>query len=245
MGFFDLFKGGGGSGSGAVRKHAARVANKRSQAPDRWESIQALAQIGTEEAIDALLVRFSYQSEPSITDQEEKNAAYEAVIESGDVAIEPVKRFLRSTDAVAWAIKMLDALLSAEEATTEILGYLETMDLEYERDPEKKLTTLATLEERHDARIVPAVVRFLTDVNETARFHAATTIWAQQNAESVRAELLAALAVEDSVRTRIRLLEGFAARNWDVGEHVEKLKKLMPQGWALDGKGVPRPPAKK
>ncbi len=83
MGFFDLFTGGSGGG-GALKKHAARVANKRAQAPDRWESIQALAQIGTPEAIDALLMRFSYLSDPSITDQEEKDAAYEAVIEARD-----------------------------------------------------------------------------------------------------------------------------------------------------------------
>ena len=86
MGLFDFFKGGAGSkgtaSTSTLRKHAARVANKRAQAPDRWDSIQALAQMGTPEAIEALLVRFSFQTDPSITDQEEKDAAFEAAIEA-------------------------------------------------------------------------------------------------------------------------------------------------------------------
>lgn len=245
MGFFDLFKGGSGGG-GALKKHAARVANKRAQAPDRWESIQALAQIGTPEAIDALLVRFSYLSDPSITDQEEKDAAYEAVIEAGEVAIEPVKRFMRATDAVSWAVRMLDTLLPPGESTAEIISVLGTMDLEYERDPERKLTLLSMLEERRDPRIVGAVSRFLGDVNESARFHACAAIYTQENAADARAELLAALVAEDSVRSRARILAGFAERGWDVGEHAEKLKKQLPTGFGLDAKGVVKaPPAKK
>jgi len=243
MGLFDFFKGGSGKGApseSALRKHAARVANKRAQAPDRWDSIQALAQMGTPESVEALLARFAFQTDPSITDQEEKDAAFDAVVETGPKAIEPVKQNLRTADTIAWPLKMLDRLLEPDEVITELIAALATMHLEYERDPERKLSLLSTLEERHDPRIIDAAARLLDDVNETARFYAVGAIYAQESADAVRPALLATLAKEDSARTRTRILEGFAARGWDVGvgELREKLVKQLPAGYAIDAKGV-------
>ena len=69
MGLFDVFKGGGGG----LKKHVTRVANKRAQKHERWESIQVLAADGSDEALRALLTRFTVRVDPSITDGEEKN----------------------------------------------------------------------------------------------------------------------------------------------------------------------------
>jgi hypothetical protein len=243
MGFFDFLKGGAGASRGAaseavVRKHAARVANKRAQAPDRWDSIQALAQMGTVEAIEALLPRFTFQIDPSITDQEEKDAAFDAIVDFGEKSIEPVKRFLRTAETIAWPLRMLDRLLPPEAVIGELLSALEPMHLEYERDPERKLSLLATLEERTDPRIVAAVTRFLEDVNETARFYAAGAIFAQQESEAARDALLAALLREDSARTRVRIVEGFAIRRWSAGTDRERVSRILPAGFALDPQGV-------
>ena len=241
MGLFDFFKRSGSDGppsESALRKHAARVANKRAQGPDRWDSIQALARMGTPEAVEGLLARFGYQTDPSITDQEEKDAAFEAIIETGPKAIEPVKQALRTAETIAWPLKMLDRLLEPDEVITELIGALSTMHLEYERDPERKLSLLSTLEERRDPRIIEAAARFLDDVNETARFYAAGAIYAQGDADAVRPALLVALGREESARTRTRILEGFASRGWDVGELREKLAKQLPAGFSIDAKGV-------
>jgi len=243
MGFFDFLKGSSSASRGAaseatIRKHAARVANKRAQAPDRWDSIQALAQMGTVEAVEALIPRFSFQTDPSITDQEEKDAAFDAIVELGDTSVEPVKRFLRTAETIAWPLKMLDRLLPPDAVIAELLGALEPMHLEYERDPERKLSLLATLEERTDPRIVGGVTRFLEDVNETARFYAAGAIFAQQEADTAREPLLAALLREDSTRTRVRIIEGFAVRGWSVAPERERVARILPSGFALDAQGI-------
>jgi hypothetical protein len=223
MGLFDFFKGSGG-GKGGVEKHAARVANKRAQAADRWESIQALAGIGSAEAVEALLVRFTFQTDPSITDQEEKEAAFDAVVDCGEVAVGPVKRFLRRAETVSWPLRLLERLLPPEEVTAELLAYAAELDLEYTRDPERKTSLLQALEERSDPRIVPVVTRFLEDVHETARFHAVAVIDAQPNADDARDALTAALGREESVRVRSRILDVCARRKWPVpDEHAGKL----------------------
>ncbi len=251
MGIFDWF-----GGKSKFERHAARVANKRAQTPDRWESILYLRKQGTAEAAEALLQRFRFRIDPSITDQEEKEAALEGIVAAGQAAVEPVRRFLRRADSIAWPMKCLERLLPEDEVTAELIALLESMDTEYERDPDKKLQVLAALEERRDPRIGPAVLRFLEDVNEAARFHAVSTLLSQLPparqaegdapsttdgdgpSESEVAEALASLLErEESVRVRSRVLDAFAQRGWSLGKRAEALRPRLPAGYALDAEG--------
>jgi len=235
MGLFDVFKGGGG-----LKKHAARVANKRAQQHERWESIQALAADGSEEAIRALLNRFTVRVDPSITDGEEKNAAFEGIVKHGENALGPVRDFLESSDTLAWPLKILREIQSEEEVTGTLLELLQTMDTGYERDPQKKIGVIASLEEVKDSRIVDAVSRFLGDMNETVRFHAASTILAQDDADQAREPLLEAFVREESVRVRMMILDGFIAREWRFAHSVEDARKRLPSGYSIGKKGEVR-----
>jgi hypothetical protein len=221
----------------ALKKHAQRVANKRSQAPDRWESIHALAAMRSSEAIEALLVRFTYTTDPSITDQEEKDAVFDAVVQAEDVALEPVRRFLSRAESLGWPLKLLQSLLSPQDVLSELLRLLGKMDTEYERDPQRKIQVLAALEERQDPRIAEAAQRFLDDVNETVRFHAVGALLAQDDASQSKDPLLHALIKEESVRVRSRILDGFAQHQWSVGTSAKALQ--LPPAYRLDTKGVP------
>lgn len=235
MGLWNIFS---KDSEAALKKHAQRVANKRSQAPDRWESIQALAAMHDSKAIDALLVRFTYTTDPSITDQEEKDAVFEAVVKAKDVALEPVRRFLARAESLGWPLKLLQSILSPEQVMSELLYLLSTMDTEYERDPQRKIQVLSALEEQQDPRIANAAQRFLDDVNETVRFHAVGALLAQQDAVQSRDALLQALAKEESVRVRARILDGCAQHQWSLGAQAKSLK--LPPAYRLDTKGVPR-----
>jgi hypothetical protein len=220
-----------------VQKLAAKVLDKRGMAPDRWDAIQALAKMDSEEAVDALLARFTFYTDPSITDQEEKESVFNTIVSKGSVSVAPIKRFMAKSEALTWPLKMLDRLLPEGEVLGVIIDVLSGMDTEYERDPQRKLQLLAACETRHDPRILAAVKPFLDDVNETARFHAVGSVLAQDNAEEARETLLVRLAKEDSMRVKARILEGCAQRNWPVD--ATKLGKL-PEGFAIDAGGIPR-----
>ena len=84
MGLLDIFSRNRG---GPLAKHAGRVANKRAQANDRWDSIVSLSEMGTAEAVSALMVRFTYRIDPSITDQEEKDAVFQGIVAAGEAAV--------------------------------------------------------------------------------------------------------------------------------------------------------------
>jgi HEAT repeat protein len=236
MGLFDVFKG-GGSG---LQKHLTRVANKRAQKHERWESIQVLASDGSDEALRALLTRFNVRVDPSITDGEEKNAAFLGVVQNGEAALAPVRDFLESSETLAWPLKILKELQTEEEVTTILLEVLAEMDTEYERDPQKKIDVIASFEERKDPRIVEAVTRFLEDMNETVRFYVVGAILAQDDPDAALEAITTALIAEESVRVRIRMLDGYIEHSWTLGDVKDKASKKMPTGYTLGKKGEVR-----
>ena len=241
MAFLGIFgKKSEGSGSPAVRKHAERVANKRAQAYDRWESIQALAQMRTQEAVAALLPRFTFYVEPSITDQEEKDAAFAGIVDAGAVGLEAVVAFLKKSDSISWPLKMLDKIVPSELVLAQLLDLLAGMDVEYERDPERKIQILTTLAERKDPRVADAVVRFLTDANETVRFAAVGALVGQDACAAHREALLACLCSDDSVRVRNRIFDAFAAAGISVSPEQERVRARLTAGYTLDAGFVPR-----
>lgn len=229
-----------------IKKHAPRVADRRLYAPDRWESLKALADLGTVESVEALLKRFAFQVDPTIGDQEEKEVVYDAVVRAGAVALPPLRAFLRQSKAVAWPLKCLDKLLTADELTLEILEVLADMDTEYDRDPQRKIELLAALEERRHLDVARVAMRFFSDTNESVRFHAIGATLAQSplgdrspNEAELCVALTAAYDREESVRIRRRILDAMSARNWGFELSIVKARSL-PAGYRLDAKGVPQ-----
>jgi len=234
VGLFDLF--GKKGGQSAAQKLASKVADKRGMAPDRWDAIQALTKIESEEAVEILLTRFTFYVDPTITDQEEKDAVFNAIVAKGALAVGPLKRFLNKAESLSWSLKMLDRVLSEGEVLEMMLEMLRKMDTEYERDPQRKLQILAELETRRGPGVVEVVRPFLGDVHETARFHAVGAVLAQDEAELARDDLIATLTREESMRIKARILDGFAQRSWPLDP---ALVGRLPDAFVLDANGIP------
>jgi HEAT repeat protein len=257
MGLFDLFKGGAKGAKGAKDTQGAKGATsdgksrakgspaakwadrveKRVQNYDRQEAIQALSEMGTAEAVAVLLKRFTFHMDPSITDQEEKDAAFRGVLRAGKEAIEPVRTFAARAESLAWPMKIIKELVGADEYVEELLRWLSRWDTEYAKFVDPKVQILVALEEHRHPRIREGVERFLEDVNEPARFHAASTLLAQDDPAAVAA-LARLLADEESVRVRMRAAEGLAARGWVLPEDLrDDVRKALSPGFSLDASG--------
>ncbi len=239
MGILDFFSKSKGLSEGAFRKHADRVANKRAQSADRYESILALKDEKSAPGVEALLKRFTYYIDPSITDQDEKDVVFNGIVEAGPIALEPIRKFLRENDALSWAVKVLDRMLPEDQVISELLDVASTIDIEYTRDPDKKVQLLSTLEERHDVRIADATLRFLDDVSEPVRFAAIATITAQHEVPDAAVVRLIALALaDDSVRIRQRVGDQFSKRKLVVPESSRADFAKAVVGYRVDGSGV-------
>ena len=260
MGIFDFLKKStpppaGGGAAPVDRKVAGpgKVAgDKRAQTYDRIEAIQALAAMRTADAAVALLKRFTFSIDPSITDQEEKDLAFQGIIAAGrgevaklpkdekerekaladaqakkDQVIDSVREFCAKAEQLTWPLKVLRELLDDEEFVAEVAELLERFDTEYARNVEPKVQLIMALEDVVAEEAREAVLPFLEDVNETVRFHAVQTTFAQGEASCVPA-LVKLLEAEESVRVKNKVAEGLLQRGWSVpSELSDKTREAL------------------
>ncbi len=241
MGLFDLFKGGqkkeGGKKANPAAKWAQKAGDKRAQNYDRQEALQALADIGTPEAAAALLKRFTFHMDPSITDQEEKDLAFRGVLRAGKDALDPVRAFAAKAESLAWPMKIAKELLPEEEYVEELISWLAKWDTDYSKFVDPKVQLLVALEDYRNPKIREAIAPFLLDFHEPARFHAVMTTFAQNDPAAVPA-LISTLVDEESLRVRGKIADGFVASGWEIPEKErEPVRKSLPSGYSIDGEG--------
>ncbi len=247
MGLFDFLSGKKSQESSPKKpsprefnRYARLVAEKMSQNYDRQEAIDVLAAQGTAESAAALLKRFSWTMEPSITDQEEKQAAAQGIVAAGDEALEPLRAYALRAESLTWPLKVLRQIVSEESIVDELLGLLDEFDTEYVRNIEPKRQLLAILEEYPCAEVRQGVEPFLTDISEPIRFAAVTTTFATDDAACVPA-LAEALAEEESLRVRNRIAHGLAERGWKIPEDLRELfGDSLPPDFRLQGDVIRR-----
>jgi HEAT repeat protein len=242
MGFFDLFKKsdakqGAGPAAAKGNKDVARLArvvgNKLAQDYDRQEAIAQLSAMANAEGARALLRRFDFAMEPSITDREEKEAAVEGVVGAGEAAIVPLRDYCGRAEGVIWPLKILRRIVEEERFVDELLELLEQFDTEYIRNPEPKMQLIQALEEFATEDVRLAVEPFLQDVNENVRFTAVGTTFAM-SAPTAAGPLVQAMTVEESLRVRNRIAAGLADRAWKVPANLtDGAREFLPQGYSF------------
>lgn len=240
MGLFSFFKGREERPKGArdMARLERLIGNKLSQNYDRQEAIDELSRMADAASATVLLKRFDWNLDPSITDQEEKAACLTGIVAAGEAALEPLRRYCKKAESLTWPLKVLVEIVPEERVGEEMLALLDQFDTEYMRNPEPKVQLLQALEAYPSEDVRIAVEPFLNDASETARFTAANTVFAVNNAESVPA-LVAALEGEESLRVKNRIALGLAERGYAIpGELVETCKKSLPPGYALKGDRV-------
>ncbi|MGK3982168.1 HEAT repeat domain-containing protein [Sorangium sp. So ce136] len=220
MGIFDFLRksnppAGGASSDKKVAGLAKVVADKRAQTYDRLDAIQSLAAMKSADAAAALLRRFPFSIDPSITDQEEKDLAFRGIVDAGRDAVPAVVEFCLKAEALTWPLKILRELLDEADYRTELVRLLDRFDTEYARNTEPKQQLIVALCDIKGDDVRIAVERFLEDVNETVRFHAVQTIFSQGDEASTPA-LVKMLATEESVRVKNKVAEGLMGRGWTV-----------------------------
>ena len=234
----------------ALKKNMQRAVEKHAQSIDRFKALEALRDDGSDEATLDLLRRFSLQYDKSIEDEQEKEWVYQVLCEKGDKVLGPLRRYMRETETLAWALKVLERAAQGD-AFREILGALcEQNDNSYTRDPQKKIQLLHFMGEHRDPHLAALLVPYLEDMNEGVRYTAVDALLAQRNQEVAVAPLVRLMLseAEESRRVKTRIAEGLAQLGYPIPERHEEvaaaLSDLLP-GARLDKEKRIRPPSDK
>jgi HEAT repeat protein len=240
MGLFDFKKKKGSKNEREVARLARLVENKLSQNYDRQEAIEALGRIATAESSAALFKRFNWHLDPSITDQEEKEAAVRGIVAAGEQALEPLREYCKRAHSLTWPFKILREIVPEDRFAEELLGLLDQFDTEYMRDPEPKIQLIDELKSYPSEEVRVAVEPFVGDASEPVRFTAVQTIFAVNQDSSVPA-LAAALAEEESLRVKNRIAQGLSERDWTIPDELrEACARALPPGYRLSDARVRR-----
>jgi hypothetical protein len=245
MGLFDFLKSkkSGGQDNGPVidknvQRLARVISDKHAQNYDRMEAIQEAAGLGSASSAAALLRRFTYYVEPSITDQEEKEVAFRGVIAAGENAIQPIRDFCVRAESLTYPMKILQEILPEDRYVDELLVVLKRFDTDYIKNAEPKVQLIAALEGRKRPDVLETVEQFLEDFDEPVRFHAVSCVFAQESESSVVA-VCRTLIGEESVRVKNRIGDGLMTRNWTIPNELRAdVARTLSSGYRLDGELV-------
>lgn len=239
MGIFDLFR--KSTGEAKIKTVSPRelarltrvVGNKMSANYDRLDAIGDLGALANGDGAKALLKRFDFTMEPSITDQDEKEAAVVGIAAAGQSALEPIRNYCIRAESLIWPLKVLRQLVPEEEMAAELLTLLDQFDTEYVRNSEPKIQLIGLLEDYRTTEVREAVEPFLMDVNEGVRFTACGTIFSISEMASAES-LVDALSEEESLRIKNRIARGLAQQGWKLESDIEvRCQEALPPGFCI------------
>jgi len=222
-----------------IRDLSKRAQEKYGDPAARTRALEQLRDIGSEEAIAALLQRFTVKTEPGITDAEEREFTLSIITSFGEKAVGPIEAFIRSNDSIAWALRCLEEIVPEERVIGTLTAELEKLAGEYTREPDKKVLIINRLAATKDPRIPPAVRPFLDDAADDVRIAAMKTLLAQGDAASADA-IAACLIDAEAPRVRTAAAATLAELAAPIGARRDEVAAKLPAGYALDDGGVVR-----
>lgn len=215
----------------ALQRQIEKATNKLAQQADRWSAMENLRKDGSEEALYGLCRRFSIVSQKSSEDEQEKQWVVDVLVEKGEIAIGPLRRYLKNNAQLAFALKVLGKIVPKERALQVTDELIESEPPGYTRDPERRLDLIKWLGEWPGATaddVVPRLVPYLKDHSEDVRYFAAEGI-AHRDAPRAAAELIAALTnpEEEAGRFKRRVAEILAEHAVALGDRADAVRQAL------------------
>jgi HEAT repeat protein len=240
MGVLDFFSK-DGRDERARQKNAARVINKYAQSPDRMKALQALRDDGSDDALYALMKRFGMRYDKTIEDEQEKEWAFEALVELGAKTLPALKRYMESAESISWPLRLLEKVVATKEEQIDVVAAaLERHEPGYERDPTKKIQLLSHIGGFKSARVAALAAPYLGDMDEGVRYAAVEALVRQGDEATCRGPLLEQFVSpnEESLRLRLRIADGFAELGWPVGDRRAEVEAKLPDAYQIEGRAA-------
>lgn len=241
MGLFDVFDK-DKRHQASIERNTKKLLQIYGQADGRTKAIETLRDDGSEEAIHALLMRYTVRVEPGITDDEEKQWVLDILKEFGSRTLPIIERFIRQRDAVTWPLRAVQEIAGPRRAAEMIEGLLDEMAEQYQREHTKKITLIKHLVELgvKEPELADTVAKFLDDMDGDTVIAAIEALGALDEEGRSREAILDTLKEkgEDSARIRNLVFEVFAARGWAVKGYTPTVEGMIAEPYYLTSDGV-------
>jgi hypothetical protein len=235
MGLFD-FMGGGGS---KAKKLTRALTNPHVQHEERQRVMRKLAEIGDQEALEGLLMRFTYRLEHSINDEDEKHEAFELLCAAGDVALGPIEHFIAQYDAVYWPLKALRELAGSEPAVDLLLRVLGQAETKETRVNTHKAELVSNLRDFPHPRVQERLAALTNDRDEDVRIMAIDGLATYGEAVALEPMARRILDPEESPRVKTIIYEALLEQGWSLAPWQAEIREreILPSFYRLAASG--------
>lgn len=233
VGLLDLIK-----PKSALEKASKAVREPYSQPEYRREAMQKLLEMGTQEAYDALLMRFTFNSHGQIADEEEKNDLVEQLVKVGDPVVPAIKRFIQREKLIEFAIRALARMLDRPALLAFLTSALQAYEPLDHRSTQAKATLISALHDYGAHDQAPVVAPYLEDHHDDVQCQAIVALERFKH-EGTR-ESLAKVCLADAHSGRVQSRAGLALADleWNVKDFYDKMSPELKNEFVLSKKGT-------
>lgn len=254
MGFLGLF-GGGDMSDRRIDKSAKLAANPFAQPDVRMREMQRLLNDGSPSALRGVLKRFTANASGHIADEDEKKWLENALVDVGEDALEPLRAFIKTEQALTYALHAYERIAGADETVRFYLEVLNGFGPDDHRSSEAKTQMIHALAEHlDDPRVMQGLLPFVLDHADEVRTAVLDLLDTAADKGLVTDAMLASLAEPFGIlvcdgtvgpRVQRRATELLEKRTWAVGGEAEELASFVNDVFFLDKKRFVRKRAKK
>ncbi len=239
MGFLRrLFSSESGPSAGQIKRGIKQITQMHGEAATRVSAMERVASWRTAEAASALLRRFTVQTPQASMDLDEKQYAVRLLAQMGQVAVDPILKYLKSEPDVTFPTAALKKILSPDEFHEKLTGILHSLSTGYTRWPEAKAVLIQHLSDEAFPQVLESVLHFLEDEDDDVCI-AAIDYLARNGDETVREKLLETFfQAESRPRVRGRIVDHFCEKEWPVKGFRKKMEEAISMPYYLTSKGT-------
>ncbi len=220
-----------------IAKARKRVKEPHGDASVRIGAAQKLHEMGTSEALRALLDRFQIAVSPSVQDEQEKEQVLAWVVVHGKTAVQPLIQFLKTERQVYWPLRALREILTREELISRLEELLRHHWENPPASPEPQAQMIRSLGELHSPGLEGIVRLHLEERDDDIRLSSLDYLLELPEQDAREAILECFLHSEDRPRIRAHLLEQLEKNGWKVKGYRRKIEDSLPEEYALTRDG--------
>ncbi|MFO0747490.1 MAG: HEAT repeat domain-containing protein [Myxococcota bacterium] len=229
-----------GNSAGKIDKLKKRVTNKYGQSIDRQAAMKTLYDMGTPEALGALLARYTINTDVTITDQDEKRQVYEWLVATGERAVAPIEAFVSAHDGVYWPLRALKEIAGIDRAVDALLRALDRAEGLEIRVNEQKVQLVSNLRDFPHPKILERLKVLCRDPSDEVRLMAIDGLLTYGESEAVAIVAERLIDPEETHRVRSVVFEQLVEQGWSLTPWKEQIEQsqVLPDHYRLGPNGA-------
>jgi hypothetical protein len=221
-----------------IAKSKQKLMNPHRQTDDRMYAANQLLQMRSAEAVEALLDRFTYRTDSSIVDEDEKRSVSDGLVELGELAMGPVEAFVLKRPNVFYPLKIYQEVAGEAAALDLLIRALSSVEDGYGEEERRKTELISNLREFKDPKAEETLLTALMDNNDDVRVMAVEGLVAYGADKALTPLVERILDPQESARIRTVILEVLADTGWSLKKHRAALTGNIPPGYDLSPDGA-------